>query len=507
MKRVLAFALAVGSAAAFAHCDASTLGRSPVKRTGSARTLGMFATALPEDERAQARLAMQQDAFRREHRFEEAAKPGLLFASTRVEEAELEAKLWSPEEMFQLGGQLFHTTFTKEVGFGGSDLPPLARFHTGRRGGPDSRRCANCHWRGGIGGAGDGADNAYFDGDGDRQSTALERNPPALAGAGLVELLAREMTRDLQSQRDALVRKARSDGANANGELVSKGVSFGLAVASPDGSVDLSRVTGAVDADLVVRPFGWKGTFASIRDTVEDSLNVHHGMQTEHLARVGGPERMGKGPEGDPDGDGVTREISEGQTTVLTLFVAMQETPQTIIPSGLKSFIGDSDFAAAWAQGRAVFERMGCAECHRPALPLASTIFSLTSRDGGRDVTVDLAKDGAQPRVLPGSDGAGVSVELYSDLRRHDMGPELREARADRGVPPERFLTRPLWGLARSKPYLHDGRTPLAEEAILAHGGEALAARNAFATASDADKSAVRSFLASLSRAHRLVLP
>lgn len=507
MKRVLAFALALGAAAAFAHCDASTLGKSPVKRTGSARALGIFATSLPEDERAQARLAMTQDAFRREHRFEEATKPGMMFASSRVEEAELEAKLWSPEDMFQLGAQLFHTTFTKEVGFGGSDLPPLARFHKGRRGGPDSRRCANCHWRGGIGGAGDGADNAYFDGDGDRQSTTLERNPPALVGAGLVELLAREMTRDLKNQRDALARRAKSEGTTVNAELVTKGVSFGLAVASPDGSVDLSRITGAVDADLTVRPFGWKGTFATIRDTVEDSLNVHHGMQTEWLARNGGAERMGAGAPDDPDGDGIQREISEGQTTVLTLFVAMQETPRTIIPSGLKSFIGDSDFAAAWAQGRATFERIGCAECHRPSLTLESTVFSVPSRAGGRDVTVDLAKDAAQPRVVPASDGTGVTVELYSDLRRHDMGPDLREARADRGVAPERFLTRPLWGLARSKPYLHDGRTPLAEEAILAHGGEALAARNAFATLGESEKSAVRSFLASLSRAHRLVLP
>ncbi len=504
----LACALGVAGVAGLATgCDSSTSAPVPARRSAAARTLGMFSTKLSTDNRVQARLSLEQDAYRREHRFIDATKPGYLFAATRVEQPELEARLWSAEEMFQLGAQLFHFTFTKDVGFGGSDLPALARFHTGRRGGPDSRKCASCHWRGGIGGAGDGADNAYLDGDGDRQSSALQRNPPPLHGAGLVENLAAEMTRELQAQRDALIARARSERASVSGELSSKGVSFGLFEARADGTVNASRVEASVDNDLVVRPFGWKGTFETIRDCVEDSLNVHHGMQTEHFARTATPERVGRGGGDDPDGDGVAREITEGQTTVLTLFIAMQETPQTIIPSGLQSFVGDSDFAAAWARGRALFDRIGCADCHRPALKLDSTVFRVPSRVGGAELGVDLAREGAEPRIAPRSDGSGTWVELYSDLRRHDMGPELREARADRGVAPERFITRPLWGLARSKPYLHDGRTPHAQDAIMAHGGEALAARNAFVQLPENDKSHLRTFLAALARARRIVTP
>jgi hypothetical protein len=506
MRTALAIALIVGSGFAAAACDSSVSPAPPAGRSPTARTLGVFSTKLSSDAREQAHRVLEQDAFRRENRFLDATKPGYLFATTRVEQNEVAAGLWAPEEIFQLGAQLFHVTFTRELGFGGADLPPLARFHTGRRGGPDAYKCATCHWRGGIGGAGDGADNAYLDGDGDRQSVSLERNPPALHGAGLVEILAAEMSRELQLQRAALVDRARRDRVVAHGTLTTKGVSFGALDVQPDGRVDYAGLQG-VDADLVVKPFGWKGTFSTIRDAVEDALNVHHGMQTEFLAAHATPERVGSGGGDDPDGDGVVREITEGQTSVLTLFVAMQEVPQTIVPHGLQSFLSDADFATYWATGRAIFDRIGCAECHRPALKLESTVFHLPSRVGGKEISVDLARDAAEPRIAPRADGSGIFVDLFSDLRRHDVGPALAESRADRGVAPERFLTRPLWGLGRSRPYLHDGRTPLAEEAILAHAGEAYDARNAFILLKDSDKAAVRTFLAALGRARRVVAP
>ena len=82
---------------------------------------------------------------------------------------------------------------------------------------------------------------------------------------------------------------------------------------------------------------------------------------------------------------------------------------------------------------------------------------------------------------------------------------QFREHVADRGVPGNLFLTRPLWGVARSRPYLHDGRAPTLEDAILQHGGEAQAARDAYAALGDPERGSVRVFLTSLSRAKRLV--
>jgi hypothetical protein len=466
------------------------------ERQGTAEPLGMFGTALPENTEDQAYRALEQDAFRREHRFLDAVSPGHLARATDLREADVAAGLWTPDEVFQIGAQLFHLTFTPSMGYGGADQPPLGRFHNGRRGGPDAMVCASCHWRGGPAGAGDGADNAYLDGDGDRQSSALARNPPALPGAGLVELLAAEMTADLHTQRDVLLAAAKAKGASVAGELVTKGVRFGTLVARPDGLVDVTGVEG-VDADLTVKPFGWKGNLRTIRDVVEDSLLVHHGMQSTHLVATAGPDRLGPFGGEDPDGDGVANEITEGQVAALSLFVAMQEVPVLEPPT-------EQDFLAAWAVGQQRFAEIGCADCHVPSLPLRSTRFVLASRTGQPAVTIDLAEHGGEPRIARGSDGS-FALFLFSDLKRHDLGPALAEPRPDRGALAAQFLTRPLWGVARSRPYLHDARAPTLEDAILLHGGEAQASRDAYEALAEVDRAPIRVFLTSMTRARRIV--
>lgn len=468
-------------------------------RKSPAEPLGVATTDLPEDSREQALLALREDAFRRESRFLDAANPGHLFRATRVDQAEIDQGLWSSEELFQLGAQLFQLGFRPEDGFGGKDLPAIARFHEGRRGGPDARKCAACHWRGGPAGAGDGADNAYLDGDGDAQSSALARNPLSLAGGGWVEMLAREMSEELRAVRDQALSFTKEKGYPVEVPLVAKGVGFGSITVHPDGTVDTSAVAG-VDTDLVVKPFGWKGTDTTLRDAAEDALLIHHGMESDHLVATAGPERIGPFGGLDPDGDGVTSEIAEGQVTALTLFLAMAETPQQIPPE-------QPEFVPLLAEGIAKFESIGCAVCHVPSLPVKSPRFVLPARDSDAAFEVDLAAEAAMPRLAPASQTGTFEVHLYSDLKRHDMGPGLAEARPDRGVPGHLYLTRPLWGVARSRPYLHDAHAPTLEDAILLHGGEAQSARDAYAAMDDAQRAPIRVFLTSLTRARRMTVP
>jgi mono/diheme cytochrome c family protein len=466
---------------------------------GPAQGLGVFSTELPSDPMAQALLTLRQDAFRRESRFLNAAEPGYLFRATRVEQAEVDAGLYSNAEIFQLGAQLFHFAFTAAEGAGGADLPPFARFQRGKRGGPDGSSCAQCHWRGGPGGAGDGADNAYVGGDGLTQSSALVRNPRALMGAGLVELLAAEMTTILHGQRESMLSRAASAGAIVKEPLRAKGVEFGVLIARPDGLVDVSEVKG-VDADLVVRPFGWKGTSATLREVVEDSLLRHHGMQSSFLVSQGDPERMGPFGGVDPDGDGVTDEITEGQVSVLTLFAAMQEVPTVELDY-------DGYSPALWIEGEKQFTEFGCAGCHTPSLRLDSALYILPSRVGGAPIVVDLESEGAEPRLRRSSATGEFEVPLFSDLRRHDMGPELAESRWDGTVKPGDFVTAPLWGIARSRPYLHDGHAPTIEDAITLHGGEGAASRDAFFALGEEQRGPLRVYLAALTRARRMVAP
>jgi hypothetical protein len=462
----------------------------------TARALGFVQPQQAELPRDEALAALEADARRREARFTNAVQPGFLFDATRVSQRDIDDGRYTPAELYQLGGQLFGLRFERRNGFGAKDLPLLGRVHLGARGGPDAYSCSDCHRRGGPAGAGDAADNAYLDGDGDRPDSALERNPPPLHGAGLVELLAREMSADLAAQRRTLVREARSSGKPARAELLSKGVRFGFLEAKPDGNVDTRGVRG-VDRDLVVKPFGWKGHATSVREVVEDQLLIHHGMQSSHLARHGDAARVGAFARPDPDGDGVVDEISEGQLSALTAFVAMQEVPQVGMPRG-------PDQLAIWSEGQRRFEQLGCADCHRPYLTLESTVYELPSRDGAKPLRIDLATHGADPRLARAHDGS-YRVYLYSDLRRHPVGANLTEARRYRGVSQAEVLTRPLWGIARSRPYLHDARAPTLGTAILQHSGAATRARKAFAALREAERAPLRVFLTSLTRGRRFV--
>ena len=119
----------------------------------------------------------------------------------------------------------------------------------------------------------------------------------------------------------------------------------------------------------------------------------------------------------------------------------------------------------------------------------------------GAGVRFNVLVDGNQPK---GSD----LVRLYSDLKRHAMGPGLADPHDHpSGIPKDVFLTRPLWGLADTAPYMHDGRALTIPEAILEHGGEAQAARDAFAALPDEKQRELHVFLLSLTRTPTLRIP
>jgi hypothetical protein len=304
-------------------CEESS---APIER-GTAELLGTISRDLPAVDSDKARLALVQDAWRREQRFRDAVDPGHLFRATRVTQDEIDHDLWTADELFQLGGQLFTLEHRPAHGFGGADGPTLRRFHLGARGGPDAHACTSCHWRGGLAGAGDAADNAMLLGDGVHQSTTLARNPPALVGIGLREAIAVEMNAELAEIRDAAIDEAARAGHGVRKKLETKGIGFGWLTARADGSLDTSEIEG-LDHDLVIKPFGRKGTLASIRDAAEDALLVHHGMQSTFLVEQGDELRVGGNGGADPDGDGIADEISEGQVTALVAFLALLEVPQ-----------------------------------------------------------------------------------------------------------------------------------------------------------------------------------
>ena len=95
-------------------------------------------------------------------------------------------------------------------------------------------------------------------------------------------------------------------------------------------------------------------------------------------------------------------------------------------------------------------------------------------------------------------------IHPFTDMLLHDMGPDLADGRPDFEASGTEWRTPPLWGLGLQHAVnghtrlLHDGRARDASEAILWHGGEAEAAREAYKRMSKAERQALLGFLDSL---------
>ncbi|MEX1364995.1 MAG: di-heme oxidoredictase family protein [Nannocystaceae bacterium] len=456
------------------------------------------------DETALAEQVQDALALADRERFEE-----YLEAWERGEDAEhifvqqewIDDGFWSLPQLFVFGDALFGHEFRADDGYGDQGQPvPMQRVHQGRRGGLDSFSCAGCHSVGGANGAGAATQNAHLLGDGQHMDSTVVRNSPAVIGLGLVQALAFEMSGQLQATRDEALVAATERGQEVRVQLSAKGIDFGFITARADGTLDGGEVEG-VDADLVVKPFGWKGSFSRLRRVVEDAARIHFGIQSHVLALrhqdMPDPEALGAGPQWyDPDDDGKARELEEGILTAAAVYLAMLEAPQIIPPH-------DAGLRDRWAHGSALFDEVGCDDCHRRELPLLDVTWEeWPDTTAGEPVVINLLLDGEQPK-------GGSRVQLFSDLRRHDMGPQLADPHelGDDDLPAATFLTRPLWGLAETPPYLHDGRAATIPAAILAHGGEAEGSRDAFTALSPADQADLHVFLLSLSRAPRLRVP
>ncbi len=123
----------------------------------------------------------------------------------------------------------------------------------------------------------------------------------------------------------------------------------------------------------------------------------------------------------------------------------------------------------AMADGRRLFDEVGCASCHAPSL--------------------------------------GDVRGIYSDLLLHEMGQALSDSgeyygsedpNSPGGPSPGEWRTPPLWGYRDSGPYLHDGRAETLEEVVALHGGQGTSAAQAFFALTPEKRSSIEAFLKSL---------
>lgn len=232
-----------------------------------------------------------------------------------------------------------------------------------------------------------------------------------------------------------------------------------------------SEVWSHEEGRVMLGRFGWKAGNPSVRQQSADAFSGDMGLSTSLFPGTSGdctqaqpvclaaPGGNSPRPE-DP-------EVGDELLDLVSFYSRNLAVPLRRNPGDPQVLRGKTSFAAA-----------GCTACHRPSY------------------TTGQMPD--QPHL------SGQRIWPYTDLLLHDMGEGLADDRPEGVASGREWRTAPLWGIGLTQTVsghtflLHDGRARSIEEAILWHGGEAQAAREAYAGMSKAERDALLAFVGSL---------
>jgi CxxC motif-containing protein (DUF1111 family) len=205
--------------------------------------------------------------------------------------------------------------------------------------------------------------------------------------------------------------------------------------------VPLNGTTNVNGNDGTIARFGWKAQNKSLLLFSGEAYNVEMGIsnelfQTERDETAACQFAPTPNDVTNPDAANPVEAMSAIEKFSHFMRFLAPPTPSPSKPGGATSI----------ANGRGLFQSVGCALCHTPAL-----------RTGNAAV--------AALRNQP--------VNLYSDLLLHGMGPGLADDILQVQAGPDEFRSAPLWGLGQRIFFLHDGRTSDLLEAIQAHASGA----------------------------------
>lgn len=169
--------------------------------------------------------------------------------------------------------------------------------------------------------------------------------------------------------------------------------------------------------------FGWKARTPTLEEFVADAFLGDFGLTS--------PARPIEPPNPEGISDDLVIGVDLPQETVddLTSYVRTLAIPRR---TGLTE------------EGRALFESVGCSNCHVPAQPTAADF---------------------QIAALAGRD-----AEIFTDMLLHDMGASLAAGPGEGAASHREWRTPPLIGLRHLGRFLHDGRAHSVEDVIAVHG-------------------------------------
>jgi len=275
------------------------------------------------------------------------------------------------------------------------------------------------------------------------------RIAPQLVGLGLLEAVPEEQILSWEDSEDA-----NNDGISGRASIVED---------PTNGALRLGR-------------FGYKASTFSVKHQSASAFNTDMGVMTSMLPNPDcGSEQQDCGT--------ADVELSDQELDKLVKYLSL-------LGVGARR-----DYAIQ--DGETLFEDVGCASCHRPSMTTSA--------------------------FHPLAELRNQTIQPYTDLLLHDMGPGLADTLAEGSASGAEWRTAALWGLGHAQSvmlgdakandavslagrsdddtrigYLHDGRARTIEEAILWHGGEGEASRQAFEAMTTENQRALLAFLQSL---------
>ncbi len=309
-----------------------------------------------------------------------------------------------------------------------------------------------------------------------------QRNSPSLFGLGVVESISTTRLKELAR------RQARSTNGKVTGRFAGK--------------------------------FGWRGQVQTLFEFVSGACAGELGLNLGSGVAAG----IQADDPADPRYINVHADMKSSEFTKLVRYVTELPRPVERIDPSLR--LGDV------IDGEEIFNKVGCVTCHIADIHPVSGMFSdLLLHDMGAELQApspapiaDLTGVTRLPvpqfktRVFrrPSSSGAGYYAQPSPEIPAPYPISKPEEPQFPRGLLPDsvhmkaseylltwdtlqrEWRTPPLWGVADTAPYLHDGRAETLEEAILWHGGEAKDSRDHFAKLTRADRDLVIAFLSTL---------
>ena len=254
-----------------------------------------------------------------------------------------------------------------------------------------------------------------FDAQGQKGNLVF-RIPTPVFGAGLIESIP-----------DSAIASNLAATANGRAQL---GIG-GRTNRRPTGSPNTSGNDGTMTR------FGWKAQNKSLVIFAAEAYNVEQGITNEVFSQERDETascQFATVPNDTTNAGGTSAAaiLSGPERFAAFMRFLAPPTPSTVGPGSPVSL----------ANGKNLFQKVGCAFCHTPTLYTGNT------------TVVAL-------RTKP--------VNLYSDLALHSMGAGLADDISQGVANGDEFRTAPLWGVGQRLFFLHDGRAKDLITAIAAH--------------------------------------